>query len=84
MVDMAYEYNDIDSLRTADRPAWYVRLLLALFPRKIAEAIGHAVIDLISAHRIIGVYITLPFKFLQFFRQSWRKQSKNKNNNKPR
>ena len=76
MVDMAYEYNDIDSLRTADRPAWYVRLLLALFPRKIAEAIGHAVIYLISALRIIGVYITFPFKFLQFFRQSWRKQSK--------
>ncbi|MBD5337349.1 MAG: hypothetical protein HDR95_08620 [Bacteroides sp.] len=78
---MAYEYHDIDSLRTADRPAWYVRLLLALFPRRISEAIGHAVIDLISALRIIGVYITLPFKFLQFFRQSWRNQ-KNKNINR--
>ena len=71
---MAYEYHDIDSLRTADRPAWYVRLLLALFPRRIAESIGHAVIDLISAIRIVGVYITFPFKFLQFFSQSWRNQ----------
>lgn len=80
MADMAYEYHDIDSLKTADRPAWYVRLLLALFPRKIAEAIAHAFIDLISALRIIGVYLTLPFKFIQFFRQSWRNQ-KNKNIN---
>lgn len=81
MADMAYEYHDIDSLKTADRPAWYVRLLLALFPRKIAEAIAHAFIDLISALRNIGVYLTLPFKFIQFFRQSWRNQ-KNKNINR--
>lgn len=74
---MAYEYHDIDSLRTADRPAWYVRLLLALFPRKNAEVIGHAVIDLISVLRIIGVYLSLPLKFFKFFRQSWRKQSEN-------
>ena len=78
---MAYEYHDIDSLRTADRPAWYVRLLLALFPRKNAEVIGHAVIDLISVLRIIGVYLSLPLKFFKFFRQSWRKQ-KNKNINR--
>ena len=74
---MAYESHDIESLRTADRPAWYVRLLLALFPRKNAEVIGHAVIDLISALRIIGVYLSLPLKFFKFFRQSWRKQSEN-------
>lgn len=71
---MAYESHDFDSLRTAKRPAWYVRLLFALFPHKLAKAIGHAVIDLISALRIVGVYINLPFKFLQFFRQSWRNQ----------
>ena len=71
---MAYEYHDIDSLKTAGRPAWYVRLLLALFPRRIAEAVAHVGVDLISAIRIIGVYLSLPFKFLQFFRQSWRKQ----------
>lgn len=81
MADMAYEYHDIDSLKTADRTAWYVRQLLALFPRKIAEAIVHAFIDLISALRIIGVYLTFPFKFLHFFRQSWRNR-KNKNINR--
>lgn len=72
---MAYEYHDMDSLKAKDRPAWYVRLLLALFPRRIAEAIAHAVVDLISALRILGVYLSLPFKFLQFFCQSWRKQN---------
>ncbi len=76
---MAYEYHDINSIKSDDRPAWYVRLLLALFPRRVAEAIAHAVVDLISALRIIGVYLSLPFKFLQFFRQSWKEQ-KNKTN----
>ncbi len=71
---MAYEYHDINSIKSADRPTWYVRLLLALFPRRVAEAIAHAVVDLISALRIIGVYLSLPFKFLQFFRQSWKEQ----------
>lgn len=78
---MAYEYHDIDSLKANDRPVWYARLLLALFPRKIAEAFAHAFIDLISAVRVIGVYLTLPFKFIQFFRQSWRNQ-KNQNINR--
>ena len=37
-------------------------------------------IDTITILAIIGVFLSLPIKFLQFFRQSWINQ---KNNNKP-
>lgn len=50
--------------------------------RRIAEAIAHAAVDVIAYVRKVAVYLSLPFKFLQFFRQTLAEQNNKTNRDK--
>ncbi len=76
---MYKEYNSEDLW--GERPAgnrvdqWYQRLLFDAFSESTAKKIYGVTIDTIAFFLKVGVYLTLPFKFLQFFRQSWKDQN---------
>ena len=56
--------------------SWFQRILLTSFSERTAAAIYGIAIDVLAFFAKIGVYISLPFKFLQLFRQSWRQNGK--------
>lgn len=47
--------------------------------KNVSKKLRAAGITAAAATAKIAVYLSLPFKFLQFFRQSWKEQ-KNKTN----
>lgn len=54
----------------------YQNFLLRHFSGQIAQKIYGATIDGIAFLAKLGVYLVLPFKFIQFFVQRWRRHSK--------
>ncbi len=58
---------------------WYQRLLFSNFSDATAKKLYGATIRTIAIFLKLGIVLSLPFKFLQFFRQSMAEQ-KNKTN----
>jgi hypothetical protein len=54
--------------------SWFQRFLLAVFPPRVAEAVYGIVIDIIVVFAKIGVLLSLPFKAVQFWIQSYRER----------
>ena len=77
---MAYEEYDINDIKRQEGTldTRFQRFLSATFPDKLARGIYCVVIDIIALFAKIGVVFFLPFKFVQFWLQSWEKHNKNK------
>lgn len=75
---MAYEEIDIKPKEDNECDGWYKRLLLRLFSHNTAESIYCLTIDFIAFLAKIGLILTLPFKFIQFFIESWKERNQQK------
>ncbi len=79
---MAYE-EYIDNKRQWNRfDRWFQQILLSCFSDKAASAIYGTVVDIIAFFAKIGIFLMLPFKFIQFFIRSWKRQNDTKNRDK--
>jgi hypothetical protein len=58
--------------------SWFKQFLLAVFPPRVAEAVYGIVIDIIVVFAKIGVFLSLPFKAVQFWIQSYRERCQKK------
>lgn len=74
---MAYEEYDINDIKRPEDTAdtRFQKFLLAVLPERQARDIYCVVIDIIALFAKIGIVFSLPFKFVQFWKQSWKKQN---------
>ena len=75
---MIFDIDDIkgDELKGFERT--FVRFLLGTFGITATIIIYNSILKIITFFRIIGVYLSMPFKFVQFWKESYKNQSNNK------
>ena len=73
---MIYDMNDIKGNEPKGLDLWFQRFLLTTFGVTTARAVYGVVIDIIVFFMKIGVFLSLPFKFVQFFIQSLTRSNK--------
>ena len=73
---MIYDINDIKGNEPKGLDLWFQRFLLTTISVTIARAVYGVVIDIIEFFKKIGVFLSLPFKFVQFFVQSLTRSDK--------
>lgn len=72
---MIYDINDIKGRGPKGFELRFQRFLLNVFGETAAKAIYCAIINIIAFIMKIGVFLSLPFKFVQFFILALREQS---------
>lgn len=71
---MAYEHYDINDLRgSVPRPGRFARLLHSLFGYNGGKAAYGLCIDIAAFVKRIGIFLALPFKFIQFTVEEYKK-----------
>ncbi len=61
---------------------WYQRLLFANFSDATAKKLYGATIRAVAIFLKLGIVLSLPFKYLQFFRQTLAEQNNKTNRDK--
>ena len=55
----------------------FQQFLIKHFSYGTAKRIYGFVLEIVVFFKKMGLFLSLPFKFVQFFRESWKERSKN-------